>query len=242
MPGVFLLSPGPVFADPNKQVIHANATISSDGYMILSGYGVSEVTLFINVLNSPTGVTPGIQFTMQEVDPGNEITVVGSSISSSVITGISIQKISLIYAFGGSIKISWAITGTGGPTFTGVYSTLVGKAGTISLVDKSGNAIDSSNPMNTQMPAVSNSVVTSVPSSASNSTLLVANANRKGAVVYNNSISPLFIKFGATASVSDFTVSIAAGGYFEFPLPIYSGIVDCIWSVANGAAKVTETS
>ena len=241
MPGVFLLSPGPVFADPNKQAIHAADIISSDGYVVLSGYGVTEVTLFINVLAVPTGSTPTLQYIMQEVDPGDETTVIGTTVSSTVISGISIQKISIVYAFGGTIKISWAVTGAGA-NFTNVFSTLVGKSGTIALVDESGSAVNSSNPLSIKVPAASSAVVTSVTSSATNSTLLAANSNRKGVLLYNNSTSILYIKYGAVSSLSDHSLAIGPGGYFEFPPPIYIGIVDCIWSVANGSAKITEIS
>jgi hypothetical protein len=242
MPGVFLLSPGPVFADPNKQVIHANDTVSSDGYIVLTGYGVSEVSLFINILAAPTGVASTIQYTIQEVEPGNDSTVIGSSVSSSVITGISVQRISIICTFSGSIKISWALGGTGGPTFTKVYATLVGKAGSIALTDKNGLAIDSSNPLNITTAPASNAGLTNVASSASNVTLLAANTARKGATIYNDSTANLCVKFGVTASLTSFTVLIVSGGYFEFPLPVYTGIVDGIWSSANGAARITEIS
>jgi hypothetical protein len=50
----------------------------------------------------------------------------------------------------------------------------------------------------------------------------------------------LYLKFGATASSSSYTVQIAAGGYFEFPVPVYAGEVDGIWASANGNARLTS--
>lgn len=80
-----------------------------------------------------------------------------------------------------------------------------------------------------------------VASSASNVTLLAANANRKGATFFNDSTQVLYLKFGATATVSSYTVQIAAGGYYELPTTaIYTGIIDGIWAAANGNCRVTS--
>jgi len=80
---------------------------------------------------------------------------------------------------------------------------------------------------------------TSVASSVANVTLLAANANRKGATIYNDGTQNLFVKLGATASTVDFTVRITSQGYYEVPFG-YTGIIDGIWNVANGSARITE--
>jgi hypothetical protein len=49
------------------------------------------------------------------------------------------------------------------------------------------------------------------------------------------------VKFGATATSSSYTVKMASDSYYEFPEPVYTGIVDGIWASANGAARCTET-
>jgi hypothetical protein len=67
-----------------------------------------------------------------------------------------------------------------------------------------------------------------------------ATGNVRGRTVYNDSSAILYLKFGATASTTSYTVQIAAGGYFEFPQPAYGGLVDGIWASANGAARVTS--
>ncbi len=84
--------------------------------------------------------------------------------------------------------------------------------------------------------------LTNVATNAANVTLLALNAARLGAMVFNDSISDLWLKFGATASATSFTVKILAGGYYEFPTPIYTGRVDGIWNAADatGAARITE--
>lgn len=82
--------------------------------------------------------------------------------------------------------------------------------------------------------------VASVTSSATNVTLFASNSSAKMRTVYNDSSRNLYLKFGTTASATSFTVLIANGGYYEFPLPIYTGQVDGLWNVANGFARTTE--
>lgn len=83
--------------------------------------------------------------------------------------------------------------------------------------------------------------VTTVNSTNSSTTLLAANANRIGATIHNTDANALYVKFGATASTSSFTVKIASDGYYEFARPVYRGIVDGIWSADGaGLAAITE--
>lgn len=79
-----------------------------------------------------------------------------------------------------------------------------------------------------------------VASSASNVTLFSSASDANGRCVYNDSTAVLYVKFGATASTTSYTVQIAAGGFYEFPQPVYAGQVDGIWASANGAARVTS--
>src|SRR6476659_2993784 len=60
-------------------------------------------------------------------------------------------------------------------------------------------------------------VLKNVTSSATNVTLLSSSSNRKGSMVYNDSTSVLYLKLGAVASATSFTISLAAGGYYEVP-------------------------
>lgn len=91
----------------------------------------------------------------------------------------------------------------------------------------------------TTSPARTTSV-TSVASSASSVTLLTADDARRGCAVFNDSSAILYMKFGATATTSSYTIKMAAGTYYEFPLPCYQGVVDGIWASANGSARITE--
>lgn len=89
-----------------------------------------------------------------------------------------------------------------------------------------------------ETPAES-AVVTSVPASIAAVDLLTANTLRRGASIYNNSSSELFIKLGAGASSTSFTYRAATNSYFEVPFN-YTGLITGVWASANGAALVTE--
>jgi hypothetical protein len=81
-----------------------------------------------------------------------------------------------------------------------------------------------------------------VAGSASSVTLQAANTARLGLMIYNDSTALLYVKFGATASTSSFTVRLGSQQYYELPNnpAIYTGVVDGIWASATGNARVTE--
>jgi len=84
--------------------------------------------------------------------------------------------------------------------------------------------------------------LSNVAASATNVTVLAANANRKGATIYNDAATAkdVFLKFGATASATSFTVKLKDKAYYEVPFG-YTGIIDGIWANAGaGTARVTE--
>lgn len=85
-----------------------------------------------------------------------------------------------------------------------------------------------------------NAVVAPVVASITVVTLLAANGSVNGRCVFNDSTSLLYLKFGSAASATDHTVQIAASQLYEFPQPIYGGVVTGIWVAANGNARVTE--
>lgn len=85
--------------------------------------------------------------------------------------------------------------------------------------------------------------LTNVVSSSSNVTLLASNALRLSASFFNDSTQLCYLKFGATATSSSYTVQMPSLSYYELPGPhIYSGIIDGIWASANGNMRVTEVS
>jgi hypothetical protein len=85
----------------------------------------------------------------------------------------------------------------------------------------------------------SSSSTTTVASSASNVMLLTTNTNRLGASVFNDSNSIVYIKLGATASLTSFAIKLYPNSYWEVPSN-YVGQIDAIWANANGNARITE--
>lgn len=118
-----------------------------------------------------------------------------------------------------------------------IYGTIRDAAG-----NERGANVDASNRLQVSaaQTAATSATLANVSASASSVTLQASNANRRGWMMFNDSASAAFIKFGATASATSFTVKVLAGGYYEMPLPAYTGVIDCIWATATGSARMTE--
>ena len=89
--------------------------------------------------------------------------------------------------------------------------------------------------------------LSSKTASASSQTLLAANSARKGVVIHNDSTAMLYVKYGATAttSIGGFTYELNPEDTLEInPIQngIYTGVIDGIWSAANGGCSITELS
>ena len=94
-----------------------------------------------------------------------------------------------------------------------------------------------------QIDATLSNVAASITSVA----VLAANPLRCGASIHNDSTSVLYLKMGATASSSSYTVKLEPGDHYELPIVIggtqravYTGVIHGIWAAANGNARVTE--
>jgi len=92
-------------------------------------------------------------------------------------------------------------------------------------------------------PAASNATLTSVTAATTSTALLAANPSRKGAYIYNNGGANMYLAYGATASLTAFSVKIAAGSFFELPTtPVWQGALSAIWDSVSGNAQITEVS
>lgn len=199
-------------------IISNNATITTSGSATVSYLGEKEIDLVINIKNAPTGTTPSITYSLQDVDPVDLTTAIGTAITGAALTAAGTQIITANNR-SSAVKISWTVTGTT-PSFTGVNVTLVSK-----LADT----------MTSQ-----GTTLTNVNGSASSGTLLSANTERKGASVFNDSTVNLYMSLSASASsTSAFTVKMSPGQYYEVPYG-YLGAVTGIWDSATGAARITE--
>lgn len=136
---MFPQQPIPTAADPDTQYLHSNSTITSSGSQVFAGFGTKEISIVVNVTSSPTGTSPTLTVTLQEVDPGDLTAVFGTVASTGTINAIGVYTASLVATTGGTVKVSWTIGGTSSPTFTGVYSTVTSKLGINSTVTGSAS-------------------------------------------------------------------------------------------------------
>lgn len=89
--------------------------------------------------------------------------------------------------------------------------------------------------------SVSTAALTNVGDEIVSTQLVAANTSRKGLYIRNDSTSPMNIAFGSAASATNFTLRLAAQGYYEMPLPIYTGALYGIWDLdGGGAARITQ--
>jgi hypothetical protein len=88
---------------------------------------------------------------------------------------------------------------------------------------------------------VSSATLSAVNSATSSAQLVAANTSRNGLLLFNDDANAAYIKYGTTASSTDYTVKIDSGAYWEMPKPIYTGRIDAIWAAdGSGALRVTE--
>lgn len=98
------------------------------------------------------------------------------------------------------------------------------------------------------LPAVvaatySTSNVTSVVSAAVSTSILASNANRRMAVMVNDTDKNAYVKLGTTASTTSFSYKLTPGQTLELPFPVYTGAIDAIWDTSpTGSMRVTEIS
>lgn len=92
-----------------------------------------------------------------------------------------------------------------------------------------------------QQLRVTTATLSNVADSATSVSLLASTAGRRGCIIVNDSTEALYLKYGATASTTSFTVKLGPGQYWEMPTPIYTGAIDGIWAAsASGSARITE--
>lgn len=71
--------------------------------------------------------------------------------------------------------------------------------------------------------------------------IAAANPNRKDFIIHNNSVSPIYISFGATATTSSPTFTLgAAESYHSNSSFVYRGVISAIRGGGSGNIAVTE--
>lgn len=80
---------------------------------------------------------------------------------------------------------------------------------------------------------------TSVSVTNTSTSILVANNSRKGATIFNEGSAICYLKLGATASTTSYSVQMASLGYYEVPFG-YVGAIDGITSASTAQLRITE--
>jgi hypothetical protein len=154
---------------------------------------------------------------------------------------------------------TWNITNVSGtislPTGAATESTLSTLNGKVTACNTGAVTISTALPAGTNnigdvdvltLPDValknySTSAVTSVVSAATSTSVLASNANRRMAIMVNDTDRNTYVKLGATASTTSFSYKLSPGQILELPIPIYTGAIDAIWDASpTGSMRVTE--
>jgi hypothetical protein len=123
---------------------------------------------------------------------------------------------------------AWPILVTDGVDTAEVVNAAPG-AGAFGLVVRIAGTITTS----IAQPATS--TVTSVAVDDTVDTILASNANRLGAILWNDGPNNAFAKLGAAATTASFTVRLANKSEWEIPFPVYTGII-------TGICAATQTA
>lgn len=84
-------------------------------------------------------------------------------------------------------------------------------------------------------------VVAQVAASATVVTLFTAQAGGNKRIIFNDASTAMYVKFGAAASLTDWTYKIAIGAAWDVPTPLYSGLITAIWDTGpTGQARITS--
>lgn len=183
------------------------------------------------MVGSPKMIWDGSQWTRAK-QTFNDGTALGT-------VGVSTTAIALADMVNNSV----AMSGSGGDAKTGAYVAAFGvHAYNGATMDRvRGDTTNGLDVDVTRMPVASTATLANVAASATSVTLDAANSARLGLTIFNDSTSVLYVKLGATASATSFTVKMDGGAYWEMPpSPVYTGVIDGIWVTASGNARVTD--
>jgi hypothetical protein len=132
-----------------------------------------------------------------------------------------------------AVANAWPILVTDGVDTAEVVNTTPG-AGAFGLVVRVAGTI----PTTFAQPGTS--TVTSVGLTTSVTTVLAANANRLGAILWNNGAQQAYIKLGSGATTSSFTARLANQSEWEIPFPVYTGVITGITAAGTATVLATE--
>lgn len=168
--------------------------------------------------------------------------VSGANWSVNVLSIPSVTVTSITNSTASAIVDSTGIAYSGSNPFP-VTGTVVVSSVTAStasaLVDSTGTQYSGSNPVPTKEVRSATPSQSSPSVGVTSTSILASNTSRLGATIYNEGTATCYMKLGATASLTSYTLQIASGGYYEVPFG-YTGAIDGITSASTAQLRVTE--
>jgi hypothetical protein len=232
----------------------ASGVVSIQGIAGMTAVAVSGTV----TANAGTGNYNNASISSTGAAPPTSATFAGGSVTTAAPTYTTGQMSALSLTTTGSLRVdgsgstqpvSGTITANAGTgsftvaqaTAANLNATVVGAgtAGTPSGGVVSIQGVAGGKPIAVTTDVSTNATITSVAAATTSTTLIVSNANRVLATIYNDSSSIMYLAIGATASATNFTIKIFPNSYFELPASTTSAI-SAIWNTAVGNARVTE--
>jgi hypothetical protein len=172
-------------------------------------------------------------------DPDNGVTLNIDANGNITIANSFMDATTFTTSFGSQTDAA-AVSDTTAASFVSLFKRLLTRFTT--LLGRLPLSLTESGALKTESVEASSAATITSPASATESqVLLAANPNRKsGSSVFNDSTASLYLALGANAaSATNFTVEIAARGYYELP-KCWKGEVRGAWASANGFSRITE--
>lgn len=106
------------------QSLLVNATITASSDIEITNLSSNKVTLIYNIVTATSGT---LTFTIAEADPQNPTTVLsgGQTATTGSLSSAGTGQVTISGVTSSAVKVSW--TAAGGPNFSGVYLSLVGR-------------------------------------------------------------------------------------------------------------------
>lgn len=189
----------------------------------------------LNSSNAPLSVTNLVSAGPTAVSVISEIPLTTHDGSA---TGQIVVPVSVVGGGAGGATQVEGVDAAGGTTSSNPIQ-LAGLSGTtvVALVATSAGALS----VIPTLAKTTTAALSNVNYSGSNQTVVASNASRIGLMLFNDTDGSLFLKYGSGSSSSSFTVKVAAGGYWEMPQPIFTGILTGTGTGGStGATRVTE--
>lgn len=227
------------------------------GSLTTTPSGVQQVSGTVDVGNIVTGGTNDAQIVNQ-----GEAGTVGESWFVSITDGTSVLgtdanplAVSGTLGVEGPIEVFGTVTSSidGTVTVDGTVDigNVVTVSGTVGLADQpievfgtvdiGGQPIEVDGTVNTREINSTTAATSNVAATTTSTTALASNALRRSATFYLEGNGVAYIKFGATASTTSYTVKLTRDGYYEVPAH-YTGIIDVVFNndSSNVVLRVTE--